>query len=248
MLLMQELATGQRLASWRVPCKAWNCPKCSKKKTLEVSKRVHSVFTSSQLRFLTLTIRPMESLPSAIKHVNHSWNRLRLSITRKFGKVKYFKVLESQRGTNMPHFHILCDKYIPAAWLNRAVTRSGFGRIFKIKRVRNDQVLSYVTKYLAKGISNDDFLEALLKTHGRRYSFSRGTTPLVEPSLYKLSLFIKTNDAESIHALISHFYHRMALSSNVYPLTVTKDFSEYFIPASVPLLPAPPASVSAVRA
>ncbi len=245
-LLTQSVGTGVRMAAWRVPCKSWNCPRCAKKKTKEIAHKAKLNFDSNHLRFLTLTIKPMKSLPSALIRVNHSWNRLRLSITRKFGKVKYFKVIEAQHSTNMPHFHILIDKFIPSAWLNQAVTRAGFGRIYKIKRVTNDKVFNYVTKYLGKGITNDNFLEALITTNGRRYSFSRRIIHSSTPSLYTISLFIKTGNLDAIHSLISHFYRSSTISTGTYPLSSSPNFAEFFIPASVPLLPAPPPSGSAV--
>jgi hypothetical protein len=74
----------------------------------------------------------------------------------------------------MPHFHVLVNKYISLAWLKEAAVSSGFGPIMDIRDARNGGIMSYVLKYLRKGMTDDEFLSAMLIVRGRRYGFSRG--------------------------------------------------------------------------
>lgn len=244
MLLMDSLATGHKVALWRVPCKSWACPRCSKVKAQAIAHKARVNFVSDQVRFLTLTIRPQGSIPEAVMHINRAWNRLRLKITRKVGKVKYYKVIEPQPGTGMPHFHVLLDKYVSAAWLNSAVTQSGFGPIFKIKMVRNDQVFNYVTKYMAKGLTDDTFFDALLLLHSRRFSFSRGLAPwLRTPSFHPVSLH-NQGAKPLLESLLFLRWLDISISSGYYPIKINNDIAYFFKRAPVPLLPAPPKSGS----
>lgn len=239
---MDSVSTGKSLALWRVPCKSWSCPKCAKKKSISIAHKARINFQNERVRFLTLTIKPQGSIPEAILSVNRAWNLLRLKITRKYGKVKYFKVLEPQPRTKMPHFHVLLNKYVSATWLNHAVTSSGFGPIFKIKAVRDEHVFNYVIKYLHKGILDDDFLDALLLLKGRRYSFSNYLFPW-EPSsaLHPVSLH-NTGCSALLGSLLKIRWFKISISSGYYPLSINDNIVLFFNRADVPLLPAPPAS------
>lgn len=240
MLLMDSVATGQSLALWRVPCKSWSCPKCAKKKAGNVAHKARINFIQNQMRFLTLTIRPRGSIPEALTHINAAWNRLRVKITRKVGKVKYVKVLESQSVTKMPHLHILLTKSLPTAWLNEAVQQAGFGPIHKIKMVRNDQIYTYIIKYLSKGIHDDAFLNALLLVHGRRFSFSQRLIPY-EPqtTLHPVSIH-NTGNRDLLSSLMQIHWFAVSISSGYFPLSITDNIVYFFKPSHVPLLPAPP--------
>ena len=230
------------MASWRVPCKSWNCPSCSRKKAKAVSARVHENFKNARARHLTLTLKPRGSIPEALTHINQAWNRLSTRIRYKYGNVKYFKVLEPQHGTNMPHFHILLNKFIPTSWLNVQIQKAGFGKIYKIKDASNEQVFNYVNKYLRKGFTDEAFLEALLATHGRRYSFSRCCFALPSQHNYHPVYFIKTDSLDSFNAFMYMMWFRISKSCQLTPLSSDPYFTEFFIPAPVGLLPAPPSS------
>ena len=241
-LLQEASATGTSLALWRVPCKSWSCPRCAKRKSREIAHRARAAFVHEHMRFLTVTIKPRPSQAEALTHTNRAWNRLRTNIVRTFGKVKYFKVLEPQPSTGMPHFHVLLNRYLPSHWLNVALVRAGFGPIFKIKDVRSELCYGYVVKYLGKGILDDSFLNALLIGHHRRYSFSRGVpgpekkTPFVPWSIHH------TFDVPLLSALLTLRQLEISISSGWYPLSLSPNWVCFRCPASVPLLPAPPTS------
>jgi len=228
------------MAVYRVPCKSWNCPTCGPKKANHLSHRASQYFKGHHLRFWTLTIKPQGDIPGALLHINKAWNRLRLKISRKYGKVKYFKVLEAQNSTKMPHFHILVDKFISWHWMRGAALASGFGTHLYVKDVRDEHVIQYVLKYLRKGFKNEEFLDALLRTHGRRFGFSRGCPDIPTISNYLIRYFIKSYDVTAISALMSLNWWLISKSCNFYPLSDNPVFTEIFFPSSVGLLPAPP--------
>lgn len=247
LLLQDSCRTGERIALWRVPCKSWNCPRCAPKKAEAVSAKVQQNFRSERVRFLTLTIRPRASLPEAIIHINTAWNRLRLKITRKYGKIKYFKTIEPQGNTRMPHFHVLINIYIDNNWLGPALESSGFGPIRHITLVRQDLVLPYVLKYLRKGIKSIPFLDALLLIHGRRYSFSHGMIMITSGVDLHPIHFYKHGNSSPIDALLNLRWLKISISSGYYPLSLNSNMALFFNPSPVKLLAPPtPARSSAL--
>ena len=228
------------MALWRLPCKSWNCPSCAKKKARQLGNRARDNFKGHHLRFWTLTVKPTQNIERAILDANKAWNRLRLKITRKFGKVKYFKVLEAQSATNMPHFHILLDKFIPWAWMRGAALSSGFGCHLWVEDVRDEHIYGYVLKYLRKGINNDIFSEALLGVNGRRVSFSR--TVLITnfksnfTPMYMVNSFYNNATAIFLHLM----WYKISISSGYYPLPGDNNHCMYFFPnPDIKLLPPP---------
>jgi hypothetical protein len=243
---MDQLATGTRIASWRVPCNSWGCPDCAPRKAKKVSNRVAAVFEKERVRFLTVTLRPQGSVPEALERTSTAWNRLRGKIVRKYGKVKYFKVVEFQRSTGMPHLHILINKYVSAVWLNGAVQSSGFGQIFKIKDASNAQIYSYVVKYLRKGFHSARAHETFLETGARRFGFSRGCTLVVAPRGLKAFYLLKASSLDPGSEFVLDMWYRFLIRGRAYPVASSQYFVEYFMPSSSALL-LPRASAAPLR-
>jgi len=241
LLLQDHCATGKKIALWRVPCNSWACPKCAKVKAEALARKVEVNFKGERLRFLTLTIRPQASLPGAIIGINTAWNRLRLKITRKYGKIKYFKVIEPQRNTKMPHFHVLINRYVDKAWLGTVLESCGFGPICDIKLVRNEKIMSYVLKYVRKGIKSVEFLDALLECRGRRFSFSRGMVMLAKIASLHPVHFYRHGETHVLDALLALRWFKISVSSGYYPLSINSNMALFFNPSAVALLPATPA-------
>jgi len=117
---------------------------------------------------------PIQDKKQALIDIKRAWNRLRLSISRKFGKFKYCWTLEAQPGTGMPHMHVLLDRYVNQKWLSGTASHAGFGSICDIRKVKDNAVMGYVVKYTTKGLGSS-YLERLLKElRGRRVGFARG--------------------------------------------------------------------------
>lgn len=161
-----------------LPCKSWVCPDCARAKAAALGRRALHGFSGQTVRLLTLTIPPQATVGDGLTVINAGFNRLMTRIRRAFPRIMYFKVLEFQKDTLSPHFHLLVNRYIPQAWLARNAEECGLGRICDIRACNPGAARQYVLKYLRKGISNEEALEALLERRGRRYSFSRGFPPL----------------------------------------------------------------------
>lgn len=157
-------------------CKSWQCAHCAPKKAFLIAKRCQKNFAIEESRFLTLTLRPMEDKEEALRYIKKCWNRLRLLIVREFGKTKYCWTMEIQKNTQMPHLHVIINKYLPKSWLNMAVVRAGFGPICDIRKISSGQVFGYITKYITKGLGSHEMEMLLRNIKGRRVGFSRGMT------------------------------------------------------------------------
>lgn len=228
---MDCLATGTRLAAYRVPCKSWSCPKCAKRKARTLADRALKVFEKDHMRHLTLTERPGGTTPQAILRTNQAFNRLRLKITRKYGKCKYLKVLEFQKTTKMPHFHVLINKFISREWLKGAIPASGFGPVFWIEDCPTRHIFQYVVKYLRKGIPDDYCADALLRVNGRRYSFSRGCTLQPDPCPLHPFCLVKADDPDPAQGLILDMWYRFLEQGGAYPVASSQYYAEYFRPS-----------------
>src|SRR5207248_10971915 len=102
--------------------------------------------------------------------------------------ITYIRVLEFQKNGN-PHFHILIDRFIPQAWIQRTWQAVGGGKFVNVKFVDLHHISRYLSKYLTK--------ELLLSApkRSRRVTVSRGLR-LIEKkdaetrwSLLKVSIF-----------------------------------------------------------
>lgn len=239
-LLMDSMATGIRMTGFRIPCKSWSCARCAKKKADDYGKRAEAGLIDSRVRLLTLTIKPQESLPGALRCVSRGWNRLNGKIKRKYGKYKYFKVIERQPGTGMPHFHLLIDIYIDKAWLVEAAVLSGFGQICDIREVKSHAVFHYVLKYLKKGINNDIFDSALLTLNTRRVSFSRDFCVPIRKKLSAVVCWFGRSSWASYNSAAFHLLYPDSNWHRAIPLVSSNTWVDWFLPQSHILRLAPP--------
>jgi hypothetical protein len=127
------------------------------------------------------------SAPSVV-HARESWNRLRLSLSREFGALAYFKGMElTKAGT--AHLHVLVRvSSVSDFWRLRALTpglavRAGFGKVVQSDLARRSgDVARYVTKadggrgmnvaaYATKGI------DGRFPRYARRASWAKEWAP-----------------------------------------------------------------------
>jgi hypothetical protein len=79
-------------------------------------------------RFLTLTLDPKLVTGEPVKYLNRCWADFRIYLRREYGKsIKFIRVLEFQKTTKMPHFHVLVDRYISQSWVKERWQRCGGG-------------------------------------------------------------------------------------------------------------------------
>ncbi len=103
-----------------------------------------------------------------VAYINAAFAKWRVYLKREFRiSITYIRILEFQKNGN-PHFHVLVDRFIPHAWIQRTWQAVGGGRFVNIKHVDIHRVVHYLSKYLTK--------ELLLSApkRSRRITVSRG--------------------------------------------------------------------------
>lgn len=161
------------LRTYHLPCNAWNCPTCARRKARNVARTTKKGFKGERIRFATLTLKASKNLTESAILIKEAWNRLRLRISRRFGAFKYVWAIEGHEKTGMPHMHILVNIFIPQRWLSANASRCGFGYIADIREVRNESAFDYVLKYLGKGLGSKTLERVMKANHLRRWSKSR---------------------------------------------------------------------------
>lgn len=173
-LTKSQTETGVKYHAKRLNCKSWLCPRCSKKMAARWSNGVKQYFNDSKLFMLTLTLDDRYSIADSYKHAPKAWNRLRLKITRKYGSIKYVRVLEVQPKSQRAHFHVICNIRIDKIWLAEALTESGWGIIYDFTECNPTNAYSYVRKYLKKPIPDGYGAESMYDCRARRISGGKG--------------------------------------------------------------------------
>lgn len=154
----------------RLGCKRWGCPVCGPKRALRFRHAVIQAASSNGLnRFLTLTLDPRAcTAGDSISFIKSCWAKFRVYLNRLTGEsVEFIWVLERQRS-GYAHLHILIDRYIPQAWIQRSWQAVGGGKYVNIKQVDIHRIAPYLSKYLTKDLILADYPPGT-----RRYSTSR---------------------------------------------------------------------------
>jgi hypothetical protein len=156
-----------------VSCGRWECEKCNREKGKKAWARIQN---SPAIRFTRLLTLPFQITATrgwkeAIADSGKVLNAFLTSLRRVIPGFQYLWVREVGRKSNMVHFHMLLDRYLPKSLLSRLWARAGGGYIVDIGLIRS--TASYVLKYLAKSPSLP--LEVTIALRGlRRYSCARG--------------------------------------------------------------------------
>jgi len=149
-LLIKQANTHGYAAAVQLPCKSWNCPICGPKKGKQVWKRL----SQSEVQ-----LNRMVTLPFAIgENHNRTWqeaieesgktlNSFLTSLRRVYSRIRYFWVREIGGKSNMVHFHMLVDRYIPQSLLSALWARAGGGTIVDIRKGQKAYVFKYMVKY-----------------------------------------------------------------------------------------------------
>lgn len=178
-VLLEEEGDGFiRLRAHRIRCKSWFCPVCKHRNLKMLRARVRAMLDGHGAVFLTLTTRDQsQDQIESIKLIQEHWDKMLKRMRRKFGKFKYFKIMEFHKN-GQPHLHILLDAYIPQSWLARNWNDVHGAYIVDVRYRDAGRAVNYATKYLSKELSTNATYHALFAiTHMRRYSFSRNSVP-----------------------------------------------------------------------
>jgi hypothetical protein len=139
-------------------------------------------------------------IPETFKEISSSWNRLRTLLVKTFGAIKYVKVLEFHKS-GMPHFHILCNRFIPQRWLSARAARAGFGRVCDIRHVDDRGGFFYVLKYLSKFNPNLPGVFQFYQANSRLVSGSFGFA-VSNPNKGNWVLFLRHGDARYVDMML----------------------------------------------
>jgi hypothetical protein len=135
------------------------------------------MFNGERVRFFTVTMDNRLDREAAWLEISECWNRFRTAFVKKYGKLKYVRVVEPQPGRGYPHFHILLNRFIPQQWLIRELKAAGFGKIHDIRMLDGKDAFYYVIKYLKKAWPTFPGMELLDFVSIRRYNTSRDGLP-----------------------------------------------------------------------
>lgn len=165
------------------------CLPCQRLHAHTVASNLQAACQGREIRFVTLTVRhspeplrgQMESLYAAFRRLRQRvWWRENVT-----GGAAFLEVtLSAGDGCWHPHLHVLVEgrwlerSRLSAEW--RAVTGDSF--VVDVRRPRSlDQTVSYVTKYVTKGLptasllDSDRLVELILAISGRRTILAFGT-------------------------------------------------------------------------
>jgi hypothetical protein len=179
----------QKYLAFPIRCKSWDCPTCRKIKAQQYHKRAERLKTLSNLHLYTFTF--FHSLPpdECWADYNASWNRFKTTISRRYGKFNYVRVLESHKKSPYPHIHVIADINIPPHVMGPLAVKSGFGYQMDSKPIDSEGALLYILKYLQKEWTNEEGRALRKKYRCRIITFSTGLmSPLMRGESWNLLL------------------------------------------------------------
>ena len=173
-VVRRDTTNFREYRSFPLRCKSWSCPECAARKSLKYGKRIEWAFKNQQLYFYTFTffhdVAPVEGW----RRAQSAWNKLNISINKKYGRFPYVKILESHTQSCFPHYHVLSSKLLGAEWLGREAIAAGFGYQIRLQRVNSSGVNGYMRKYLGKSWPNEEASVIRRNLRLRVVTFSRG--------------------------------------------------------------------------
>jgi hypothetical protein len=157
--------TGETITVY-IPCPDRACPRCSpfmdgrRKRTVErrVREMDDTCHPNSFLRFMTLTMRPMETDEATLQYIHEAFVRFR---RHREIKKRIFRGVWCIEFTHFPdrqmhiHIHLLYEgRYIPQGWISDHWWQAtdGHGYVTDIRPVRGtkENIAEYMSKYLTK--------------------------------------------------------------------------------------------------
>ena len=108
------------------------------------------------------------------RYYSETWDRFLKRLKRKYPGVKYFRVVELTKS-GRPHFHILLDRFISHEWVTENFPPVGGAKVNWEKWIDQQNVFSYITKYVSKATGADESSNKFFYITGmRQFSASRG--------------------------------------------------------------------------
>lgn len=137
-------------------CGSWDCYCCGYRMRMNLVEEIQRVCRSrpEMRRLLTLTLDPSkapDSREEQHEYLTRRWNALRTELVDKYGGLSFIWVREEGEEGDLPHLHIIVNRYIPQGWLSSTWAKLGGGEVVDIRRMeRVEKAAHYVGKYLTK--------------------------------------------------------------------------------------------------
>lgn len=212
-VLFKQANSHGYAAAVQLPCKSWNCPICGPKKGKQVWKRLQdSAVTLDRMITLPFAIGTSHgrTWEEAIAESGRTLNSFLTSLRRACSGISYFWVREIGKKSNMVHFHMLVDRFIPQKLLSRLWAKAGGGSVIDIRKGNK----SYLFKYMVKFSPLPQEVQNCLKGK-RRYSCSRGLLVPAPRSTGRYSGWTWVSPQQLIRLVESSFVHYLGESDGL---------------------------------
>lgn len=149
-------------------CHSRFCPDCSRKRRAELLEKMK--YFRSRRGAIKMEITFDHSAPDPFvdpRYYSHAFDKFMKRVRRKYGKTKYFRVVEI-KPNQKPHFHILLDRFISHEWVTDNFPECGGGKINWERWIDQQNVFGYITKYVTKACSDDTFQNGFFYRTGMR--------------------------------------------------------------------------------
>jgi hypothetical protein len=122
---------------------------------------------------LTLTHDHTGAPEDAWRELPKAWNRLASYVRKYHGPFSYVRIVEPHKQGGWPHLHVIVDKYFFTDDFGKHLKKWGFGWCSAVSNISSNGAQGYVTKYLTKGITNEQAEHLRKNTKCRMVSVSR---------------------------------------------------------------------------
>ena len=158
-------------------CKSNYCERCRKQNLRILRHRLLSGMKHHSWRLVTLTFEQAGKTPEQLlRSLRATFNRFSKRLKRKYPKVIFIRTIEIHQ-TGFPHIHLVIDRYIPAAWIQKNWKDVGGGitdiRARKVtpngtKKFTHKDAACYLTEEIEKQSQDPHRLGAVFWKSGLR--------------------------------------------------------------------------------
>lgn len=184
----------------RTKCQSRFCESCSKARRAMLLEKMQYFRDLPHCTKFEITFTADSPDPNIEpEYYSKTWDKLLKRLHRYNKKIKFFRFVELTKN-GIPHFHVLCNCYIPQSLLSLHAKESGAGNYVWIKNVDAQHAFKYVTKYISKATGLDlRHAKFFFKSGMRQLSYSRGLFVFCPRNkTYYVSSFDKLNSKTSL--------------------------------------------------
>jgi hypothetical protein len=181
-------------------CGSYRCDRCRTPKLKRVRAaitRIASEHKLNKMATLTLDRKKLAKGERSDRYIRECWRKMRVSLTRKYGKsIPFVGVLEFQKN-GMAHLHVLVGVYISHKWLSIAWQSIGGGKIVDIRFVDIQRVAGYLSSY----VTGDKVKLTLSLLQMRARIFTTSRSIVLWPKKQKRGWWLRRKDLSVLYDL-----------------------------------------------